>query len=340
MADLQKEIDMQSRPATNEQLTRIWSPWNAPRSKMQPEQKRRILTGTSDNPVERKRFARLRRRFPFLPLERHEYHQALNRATRWSTLKQFAKSTIRLHQDLVERQWAFADADNQASGRIAIYRTTREFQRLMPGFLDRKSPTLEDIALLECRYDAYSLARKEALKALSDLVFKVPGMRTGRELPSGERALGVPNPPNDVPRHLFLARLDALGICSEDRLKEFIRDELPTLSREKRQEFYQMSLKPRHGKEPYAALRVWILDNRPIFEHKDFGWQWIDIRDAAGAAGIGYPPTSLKQWASRNGLRFRMKRGPATLDSSRISRSNSLLTPAPVFGDVLKPIDA
>jgi len=56
-----------------------------------------------------------------------------------------------------------------------------------------------------------------------------------------------------------------------------MRDELPNLSREKRHHFYRMSLKPRHGKEPYAALRVWLLENRPIFEHEQFGWQWGDI---------------------------------------------------------------
>jgi hypothetical protein len=115
-----------------------------------------------------------------------------------------------------------------------------------------------------------------------------------------------------------------------------MRDDLPNLTREKRHEFYNMSLKPRHGKEPYAAFRVWILDNRPVFEHPEFRWQWQDIQSAADEKGIDCPRTSLKQWASRNRVRLKIKRGPTTRDNSAIVRSKPLLTPAPVFGDVLK----
>ena len=340
-AIFKRKEELAATPATDDQLARIWPPWNALPGEMLPEEKCWILTfnqreETYPKPARGAKFKALRKRFDYLPLEKNEYRQALNATCRWVSLKKFIKTTVELHKNLVTRQWAFAEADNQASGRGAIYRAANELHLLQPGFLDRTSPTLADIALFDNRYAAYSNAREQALAALSDIVFKVPGIRTGKELPWDERALGIPHPPTDVPRHLFLARLDALGICSIERLTEFMREELPKLSREKRQAFYAMSLKSHHGKEPYTALRVWLLENRPIFEHKQLGWQWSEVQSAAKEKGIDCPPTGLKQWASRNRVGLRLKSGPATLDASEITRSKALLTPAPVFGDVLK----
>lgn len=337
--------ELAARPATDKQLAKIWPPWNALPPDMIPELKRRILTLDESSEYERDperlaAFQNLRRQFPYLPLDKPEFNQALNQVERSSSLAQFFQTTLALHKDLVVRQWAFAEADTDASGRIAIFRAVQEIDMTHPGLLKSTSPKLADISHLDSRYGAYSKARAEALAALADILYKVPGMRTGRHLPFDEVALGVPHPPDDVPRHLYIARLDALGICSQERLKEFLRDELPNFSREKRRKFYRMSLKPHYGKEPYAALRVWLLENRPILEHEQFAWQWGDIQSAAAEKGIDCPRTSLKQWASRNRLGLRVKRGPATIDDSRITRSKTLLSPAPVFGDVLKSVSA
>lgn len=340
-AILKRKAQLAATPATDDQLARLWPAWNALPVEMLPEEKCRTLTFDEDKssypkPKRSAKAHEFQKRFDILPLDKDEYHQALNRACRWDSLKQFHRSTIELHKHLVLRQWAFAEADNQASGRVAVFRAANELHLLQPGFLERPAPTLADIALFDDRYTAYSNAREHALAALSKIVFKVPGIRTGKELPWDEQALGIPHPPTDVPRHLFLARLDALGICSTERLAEFMRDELPTLSREKRQAFYSMSLKLHHGKGPYAALRVWLLENRPIFEHEHFGWQWSEIQSAASEKGIDGPATGFKQWASRNRIGLRLKRGPAALNGVEIARSKALLTPAPVFGDVLK----
>lgn len=341
LAILRRTEELAAKPATNDQLVRIWPPWNALPDDMLPEEKCWILTFNEraeahPDPTRGARAKALRHQFNYLPLDSNEYHQALNRACRWATLLNFVRSTLALHQNVVARQWAFAEADNQASGRVAIFRVANELREIRPGFLELTAPTLADISFLDDRYDAYTNAREQALAALSELVFKVPGIRTGKNLPFEQRAYGIPHPPPDVPRHLFLARLDALGICSDERLHEFMRDDLAKLKRDKRQEFYAMSLKPHHGKEPYAALRVWLLENRPIFEHEHFGWQWSDVQAAADEKGIACPSTSLKQWASRNHLRLHLKRGPATIDGSQTARSKPLLSPAPVFGDILK----
>jgi hypothetical protein len=308
---------------------------------MIPESKLRILKLEESSKHERDperlaAFQNLRSQFPYLPLDKHEFNQALNQVQRWSSLSRFFQTTIDLHKPLVTRQWAFAEADADASGRIAIFRAVQEIEMTHPGLLKSANPKLADISYLDSRYGAYSKARGEALAALADILYKVPGMRTGKRLPFDEVALGVPNPPDDVPRYLYIARLDALGVCSSTRLTEFMREDFPKLDRGKRQKFHRMSLKPHYGKEPYAALRVWLLENRPIFEHEQFAWQWGDIQSAAVEKGINCPCTSLKQWACLNRLRLRVKRGPATVDDSRIVRSKPLLSPAPVFGNVLK----
>lgn len=341
MAVLQGWERLAAEPATDAQLAQIWPAWNALPADMIPEVKRKILTfdETSEYDCDSEwlaPFQKLRQRFGDLPFRRPEFTQALNQAIRWSSLMQYLQSTRKLHQKLITRQWAFAEADSQAAARIAIFRAAKELEITHPGLLKAKRPKLADISCLDSRYSAYSQARDEALKAISDLLYKVPGMRTRHSLPLDEVALGMPNPPDDVPRYLFIARLDALGLCSHKRLNGFLQDELPKLTREKRQKFYSMSLKPRYGKEPYATLRIWLLENRPIFEHPQFAWQWGDIEAAAAEKGINCPHTSLKQWASRNRLRLRVKRGPTTLNASRITLSKVLLSPAPVFGDILK----
>src|SRR5258708_1532896 len=265
-ADCQKACE---RPATDEQLAKIWPPWKALPKDMSPEQNHWILTyerGRRDkgrNPALGEALKKLRRDFPYLPLCKHEYNQALIRATRWSTLADFRRTTVQLHQELVTRQWAFADADAHAFGRIAIFRAAQEIELTKPGLLKSTSPTLSDIRHFEHRYAAYAKTRKQALNAVAKLLYKVPGIRTGKRLSPEERAFGLPHPPYDVPRYLYIARLDALGICSPARLAEFLRNELPHLARAKRQKFERMHRKPRFGKKPYPGFLVCVLDTRP-----------------------------------------------------------------------------
>jgi hypothetical protein len=156
----------------------------------------------------------------------------------------------------VTRQWAFAEADAQAPGRIAIFRAAREIELTRPGLLKSTTPNVADIVLLDSRYAVYDRAREAALARLDKLLYKVPGMQTGKLLPLAEVALGVPNPPDDVPRYLYIARLDALGICSEERLKEFLQDEFSKLSEAKQLEFYSFIQKPKYGKNPYGSSKT------------------------------------------------------------------------------------
>ena len=328
------------KPATDKQLALIWPAWNKLTDTLLPEEKVKILTFVPGEPRPQyaeyaKESEKICREFAYLPLDQYKYAKALELAVSWENLNIEIASTRKHHDVLVKNQSALADADSQAYGRIVALRLCDEINLTHPGLLENKCPSIENIKYVFTRKTAYTISRREALKALSDLVFKYPGMRTGRTLPLEKRALGVPNPPSDVHRYLFIARLDSLGICSMQRLQKFMRDDLPTLSREERQEFYRMSLKPKYGKEPYAALRVWLLENRPVFAHPEFTWQWGDIQTAAQKLRVAFPSSSLKQWASNNRIGLHLRTGPATLDDGRILKSTPLLIPAPVFGEIL-----
>ena len=161
---------------------------------MIPELKQRIVTFDESNQYERdpERFAafqklrcqfpckyerdperlaalqKLRLQFPYLPLDTHVFNQALIQVYRWSSLSRFFQTTVALHKPLVTRQWAFAEADADASGRIAIYRAVQEIDLTHPGLSKSTNPKLADIAYLDSRYTAYSKARAEALAALAD----------------------------------------------------------------------------------------------------------------------------------------------------------------------------
>jgi len=342
-AFFQRQRDLAAKPATDKQLARIWPPWNALPAEMLPEEKRLILTATFNeldhSPSQsqrREHLAKLKQQFAYLPLDRSEYNQALIMAQGWAKLTTFAQATFQGHKSLVETRMRYSGYDADPSGHIAIFRAANELSLLRPGFLELTAPKLDDITQLENRYDAYTHARKQAVNALSDLVFRVPGMHTGRALPLDEVALGVPNPPADVPRYLYIARLDALGICSQERLNNFLRDEFPKLKWPQRLKFERMRRKPRYGKNPYAGFLIWVLDNRPIFEHDKFSWQWKDILKAAEEKQI-YCPEHLKQWAYRSDVHLRVKLGQPSCDAKGITLSAKLLSPAPVFGDVLKP---
>jgi hypothetical protein len=354
---------LQAQPATDDQLARIWPLWNALPAELRPDEALFILRGGM-NQEHWQRLADLRRQFPKseFPLSsntrgsrrtseelrqyghdedvRAEHYQALLAAQRWTSLLRFYETTCRIHQDLVARQWAFRDADHHASGRIAIWRTFKELQVTHPKF-DTAQPTLSDIAYVQGRYDAYTAALDRALAALERLLYKIPDFQDlpPEPLPMDEVALGVPNPPSNLPRFLYMARLEALGICSPARFAEFMRDDFPKLAPSRRQQFYRVASQPRHGKDPYAALLVWVLDNQPVFNR--FGWQANDILNAASEKGIrchcsqSEARTSFKQWASRHGLKLSLKRGTTPCSDLDIRRSTPLLSPPPVFGDVL-----
>lgn len=330
---------LRAQPATDKQMLRLWPLWNALPNEMLPEQKFWILGGTDirkEQEFQRYR-QELRHKFPKakIPLDQNKYHQAFAQAEQWSKHIDFIETNSQ-HQDRLVKQWAFAEADAHASARVAMFRAAKEIELTHPGLLQNTSPTLEQIRYLNDRFRCYHAAREESLGALEAILYKVPGIRARRPVPHLKRAIGVPHPPDDVPHYLYLARLHALGVCSPERFAKFIQEGFPKLKSTQRQRFERMKMKPRFGKEPFAALRVWIFENRPVFEHVEFQWQWIDVQAAAAERKIRCPRISLKQWAYDTKLRLKVKRGPATASDYRIKRSAPLLSPAPVFGDILK----
>lgn len=347
---------LRCQAASDAQLARLWPLWNALPADLLPEDKFHILNGgvTAEHRAHLQRLNRQFRPsdFPLCAkaaataqddLTRAAHYQALLKVKAWAQLLDFRDSTRARYQALVEHQWAYRDADFHASGRIAIWRAFRELEVTHPD-LDLARPTLADIAHVEERYTAYAAALTNALAALARLLYKTPAFRNlpPDPLPLAERALGVPNPPDNVPRFLYIARLEALGICSPARFAEFMRNDFPKLDRVRRQQFYNVAARPRHGKDPFAALLVWCLDNAPIFRR--FEWQANDVLDAAAQRSISTPKSksdsepraAFKQWAVRHRLGLQLKRGTTPYSDFQIRRSKPLLSPAPVFGDVLQ----
>src|SRR6478736_651507 len=99
--------ELAAMPATDDQLARIWPDWNALPKDMLPEEKCRVLTFEDEiqsypKPQRSAHALELQKQLDFLPLEKHEYNQALNRVCRWARLVGFIQTTFELHKKLVE----------------------------------------------------------------------------------------------------------------------------------------------------------------------------------------------------------------------------------------------
>lgn len=333
---------LRQQPATDHQLKTLWPAWNActpallgngdsKKQRRQPQEIIHILTYDGSRWFRRYEgaFQTLRRRFQYLPLNADEYHSALEKATLWTNLVAFARITKEKFEDLVTRQWAFEDADAQAYGRIAIWRVERELEITSPGHFRKTSPTLADINLLAERYEAYKCAHQCAVRQLLELLWMMPGRLIGKyrskPLDSSKRARGV----RTLPHHLFIARLEALDTCSEETFRDFCASDLPALTREKRQEFYDVARSPNFSKaDLYALLRIWLAYNQPVFER--FDWQGKDIKNAAEENGMK-APANLAKKASEWGLKLKLHRGNRVASDRLMKRSSALLSPAPNF---------
>ena len=336
---------LRAQPPTDEKLAQIWPPWNACPAEFLPEQRTWTLTG-NPNARMQKELNRLKPQFSFLPLDANDFASTLTAAEQWAALIDLGRSTNEKFSGRIEAQLAFNESDSQASGRIAIFRAQAELKLTKPGLLQMANPRLADIALLRARYEAYLQARILALQKLDSLLYsllyKLPGIRKGTPVALSRRAHGVPHPPDDIPHYLYIARLDALDLCSEKRLLEFFREDMPSLSRVERQQFYLVSLKPRYGKDRLAPLAVWLADNRPVFQR--FDWRPDDIHERARQLKIPIPTgTNALQTAKlasdwNLGLRLRRCVRPANWKPD-IQRSTSLLSPPPIIVEAVRPSD-
>ncbi len=355
---LAAEDALRATPATDAQLATVWQFWNALPAALDAEERHTILTkafghGHQDDA---RQYAELQRRFPRrLPLG-PEFHQVLVAALEWTKLVEFSRSTLALHLDLVRYQWAYRDADDHRSGRIAIWRTAAELAithpHLEPAQLffthtprspapttnaspvpSLAPPTLAEIAYVRDRSGAYQSALTAALTQVEALICKPRGMEIIGPLPLSERAWGHPMPPLNVPRHRYIARLKALGMCSAARYDRFVADELPKLPPARQHEFRRIARSPRCGKDMYPGLLVWLIDNRPIFELPEFGWRWKSIHTAAKERGLLVPNlASIQQWAHEIRVPIKVQMGPSP---TKFLPSDHLLSVAPIFGDHL-----
>lgn len=274
---------LRALPATDEQLRQIWPLWHALPAEMLPEKVVWILGDSSDGESTefQKHLAELRLLFPKvrLPLDRNAYHQTLELAARWSGLIRYVQTTFALHKAVVEAQLDYSTFDDVLTGRVAIYRTTKELEKTRPELLALTAPAVVDIQHLLQRYAAYLQARQDAIALLHPLVF-LNKLRSKRELPFADRAGGQPHPPVNFPHHIYIARLAAFGKCSPARLAEFFAEKFLKLTRTQMDEFADEFHRPAEGgRGKYLFLAVWMADNAPLFNA--FKLTWADILDTA-----------------------------------------------------------
>ena len=158
---LARKQELRKQPPTDEKLAQVWPAWNACPADFLPEELVWTLTGSPPLRCQ-EALKSLRTRFEHLPLDGDEFYSTLLEAHRWAALINFARVTEGRFPRLVQRQWAFEDADSQAYARIAIFRAVRELRITNRGLLANKSPTLAAIQLLHDRYEAYMQARLKA----------------------------------------------------------------------------------------------------------------------------------------------------------------------------------
>ena len=305
---LGEEARLREQPATDEQLRQIWPLWHALPTEMLPEKKVWILGDSSDGKSAelRKHLAQLRLLFPKvrLPLDRNAYHQALELAARWCGLVRSVRSTFQLHQAVVEAQLDYATFDDVLTGRVAIYRITKELEKARPELLALTAPTVADIQHLLQRYAAYLQARQDAIALLHPLVFPNK-LRSKRALPFAERAIGLPYPPENFPHHIYIARLAAFKKCSPERLAEFFAERFLKLTSAQMDEFADEYHRPAEGgRGKYLFLAVWLADNAPLFSAFKLTWaaildtarQHFNERAPAGYRDCPENPDNLKEF--------------------------------------------
>ncbi len=283
-ANMLHQETLANKPATDEQLASIWPAWNELPADLSPIEKADILILTDrptvhDHQGHQDHARKLRLRHPHLPFDCYEYNQALKLACRWSSLVNYAKNTFDNHLPLVESQLDYPVFNQVVTGRVAIYRAVRELGLTQPDLLKCQKPMLRQIQTLERRYAAYLQAREDTIGLLRPLVF-LPSLESERELPYEERALGLPNPPENFPQHIYIARLAGFGKCTLKSLAAFFSDQFLKLSRAQMDEFCNEFHRPTEGRQSrYLFLAAWMADNAPVFNA--FKLTWADILNAA-----------------------------------------------------------
>jgi hypothetical protein len=262
-----------------------------------------------------------------------EFFPEIELVRTWESLQTHIRTTRELHSDLIESQMSFSGADLHARSRTGAARVAKELEITDPILLGERSPTIEDIDLLLSRHRAYTEARADAI-TLMDTVLVKPFAAYGLD-----------------PLLVRFARLDALGLLSEHGARVFFAShflrrcctqdnmdaELKRKIRRARRKFFAITaLPPGRGNLQLFPLKLWLVDNRPVFTCPGFDWTWSEILHEAQSLGIPCTASekSLVQLASSLHMGITLKRGERPQLAKKKSppeQLRRLLSPCPVF---------
>ncbi len=199
---------------TNKRITDIWPAWCALPAEYDSAERVLVLTGKRLHYGDyQKQYNRLVTQFDrLLPISLSDYQDALNAVAEWWNLVEVGARCVSQNIDDDSPQLRYESFDKQLVGFVAQHRALREIAALRPDLLvPGKCPTLTDIQLVRERCNAYLVARRDAVKILSPLIFS-PALRAEHKQPSEKQTPEFSAA--DFPKHLYIARLKAFGKCS------------------------------------------------------------------------------------------------------------------------------
>lgn len=330
--DAARQRDRQAReiPANDETIQVIWTAWKILPESLSADERRDLLAGISGAQVEFPDEYRKLRSHPGFPFGGSSA-QSLHAVWTWARAVEEIRNAWEDRERLVDAFWGFGQADNISTGRLALWRAAEELKWSDSGFDPESRPTLIQIQNLLSRRDRYEWARGEAQRRLfAGLLGSHRDKAPFGNPPGGSFgwAAGI-SPGQELD---LLARLEALQICFERRLRKFFSERLPALSPEERQRFYQLATRPRIGKDRLLPFQVWLADNIPVIEA--FHLRPQDLLDAARDRGIPCCATAsqLTKLRSDWNLPFRFGQGIPPRELSEMwTMAVDLLSPKPVF---------
>lgn len=321
---MEQRTSARRTPASAQMLKVVWGAWHKLPSDLSPEEKKGLLMG---NLPERegdyfpagfgKRVAQFAR----------DYTRTIEVAENWARMIERLRSAEEGLVRRTEHQLRWDRPVLQDIDRIALLRTAKELRVTHKGLIERPSPSLEDINLIQYRHREYVDARQLGIERVRRLLDKM--IRPGSPVPYERRAPAAWTERNDVLKGYMIAAMRALGLCPDDEWGKFEEDELPGLNGNERRKFEAIHRKRALCSNSVEVFRLWLIDNAPLIRRHDLrpGELW----EHASKLGMQVPSSSdnavksISEW----GCGFRFRKG---------QRKAELERQAPAILDLLSPL--
>jgi hypothetical protein len=343
------------QPPTEAALEEVWRRWHVLSKGLTNDERVTVLLTTnvhlSPRPIVAA-YKLLHRRFG-PRLDEKQYATSVDTAHWWSEFRQYLKDTLALGEDFLRANLAFEKVDDQAPGRIAAYRTRNELLQSKPTILEQNCPSLADVEFVRSTHDSYLQARQHAQVLLNQILYPRAIRRGSQRLDASVQRTGpcnlmddqarhdapilMPRPPENLPRHLQIAQLAALGKAKRI-VEDFMKDRFLKLPKAKRDEFLRVLDNPPSLATRCGSVAPWLADNAPLLRR--LRMQWNDVQAIAESVfPVEELPASLRNFSDAHGIKLNFKRGANFINQEGLTREcvMPLLSPPPKLRAALPP---